>query len=171
MRFATVVRGATTMNTISHILVPTDFSACSDQAIAFARKLGCDLSAVVHLLHVMEEPFITPGSYQVHLPDTPARREARYTQARRWLGRTATALNDIGVRTTTEVRSGRPVDEILKAATDYGADMILMGTHGRSGLAHLLAGSVAEAVLRTSSCPVLTVREQPALETPAGAAA
>ena len=159
------------MNRISHILVPTDFSASSEQAIAFAGKLGRDLAAVIHLIHVMEEPFVTPGSYQIHLPDTPARREARYAQARRWLGRTANVWNDMGIRTTTEVRSGRPVDEILKASIDYGTDIIVMGTHGRSGLAHLLAGSVAEAVLRTAGCPVLTVREQPAADTRAGAAA
>ena len=66
---------------------------------------------------------------------------------------------EAGVRLTTEVRIGNPTDEINAAAIDYGSDLIVMSTHGRTGLPHLLLGSIAERVLRTAPCPVLAVRQ------------
>jgi nucleotide-binding universal stress UspA family protein len=145
--------------TIHHILVPTDFGVASDHAVACARTLAASFGATIHLVHVLEEPFVTPGAYQFHLPDTPTRREERYQQAQRRLTRIAGALDDRGVSTTIETRGGIAVDEIVKSAVDYGVDLIVMGTHGRSGLQHLLIGSVAEQVVRRASCPVLTVRD------------
>jgi nucleotide-binding universal stress UspA family protein len=145
--------------TIREILVPTDFSLPSDHAVACARTMAAGFAATIHLVHVLEEPFVTPGAYQFHLPDTPARREERYQQAQRRLTRIAGKLNDHGMLTTVEVRGGIAVDEIVKAAVDYGADLVVMGTHGRQGLQHLLVGSVAEQVIRRASCPVVTVRD------------
>jgi nucleotide-binding universal stress UspA family protein len=145
--------------TIRHILVPTDFGLPSDHALACARTLASSFGATIHLIHVLERPFVTPGAYQFHQPDTPARREERYQQAQRVLRRIASTLDNCGVSTTIETRDGDAVDQILKAARDYGADIIAMGTHGRSGLQHMLTGSVADQLIRRAACPVVTVRE------------
>ena len=143
---------------IRHILVPLDFTTDQDGVITLARTLAGSLGAVVHFVHVLAEPYVTPGAYQFHLPDTPERRERRYNQARVRMRVAAEMFNEHGITTTVEARGGIPVDEIVDAAIDYGADLIVMGTHGRSGFQHLLAGSVAEQVIRRARCPVLTVR-------------
>ena len=143
---------------IRHILVPLDFTTDQDGVITLARTLAGPLGAAVHFIHVLEEPFVTPGAYQFHLPDTPERRERLYNQARVRMCTAADALTELGITTTIEARGGTAADEIVDAAIDYGADLIVMGTHGRSGFQHLLAGSVAEQVIRRARCPVLTVR-------------
>ena len=144
--------------TIRHILVPVDFTAISDRIVDFARTVAAGVNAEVHLVHVLEEPYASAGSYQFHLPDTPARRERLYTQARSRLGLLADEMRVKDIDTTLEVRSGSAIDEIIKAAIDYGADLIVMGTHGRSGLQHLLTGSVAQEIIRRAPCPVLAIR-------------
>ena len=144
--------------TIRHILVPVDFTALSIRVGAFARTVGGSLNAEVHLLHILEEPFTSAAPYEFHLPDTPARRERLYTQARERLSTIAEELRANDVEATTEVRIGSATEEIVKAAIDYGADLIVMGTQGRRGLQHLLTGSVAEDVIRRARCPVLMVR-------------
>lgn len=144
--------------TIRHILVPLDFTAVSGRVVDLARAVAGPLDAKVHLLYVLEEPFTAAAPYQFHLPDTPARRESLYTRARAKLSIIAEQLHAEGVRTTIEVRSGSATEEIVKAALDYGADLIVMGTQGRRGLQHLLTGSVAEDVIRGASCPVMTIR-------------
>ena len=144
--------------TIRHILVPLDFTAVSGRVVDFARAVAGDLDAKVHLLHVLEEPFTATGPYEFHLPDTPARRERLYAQARAKLTSIADELRRQNVQATTEVRGGRATEEIVKAAIDYGADLIVMGTRGRRGLQLLLTGSVADDVIRGACCPVLTIR-------------
>jgi universal stress protein A len=146
---------------ISSILVATDFSDSSDGALAHAATLAASLNVPIHLIHVLEEPFVTSGPYEFMLPDTPDRRERRYQLAHARLAEMRRPLEHAGIRTTIEVRSGTPTEGITSAAVDYGADLIVMGTHGRSGLQHLLLGSVAERVIRTARCAVLTVRAAP----------
>jgi nucleotide-binding universal stress UspA family protein len=146
--------------TIQHILVPTDFSDASSHAVSYAAALASSLHARVHLVHVLEEPLLTPGPYEYPLPDMPARRERLYQQALADLSEVASTFGG-DVVVTSEVRGGAATDAILNAAVDYGADLIVMGTHGRTGLLHLLAGSVAERVTRLARCPVLAVRPQP----------
>jgi universal stress protein A len=143
---------------ISSILVPTDFSEASEGAIAHAATLARSLRVPIHLIHVLEEPYVTSGPYEFLLPDTPNRRECLYQQAHARLADIRPSLLRLGIHTTIEVRSGTAIDGITSAATDYGAGLIVMGTHGRSGLQHLLLGSVAEQVIRTARCAVLTVR-------------
>jgi nucleotide-binding universal stress UspA family protein len=144
--------------TIRHILVPVHDGPESDDAVTLARTLAAAFGAAVHLVHVIEHPLVTPGPYQFHLPDTPERRERAYNAACARLRRVADMLRGHGVWATIEARSGVPADEIVEAAIDYGADLIVMATHGRSGLQHLLSGSVAEQVMRHARCPVVTVR-------------
>jgi universal stress protein A len=147
-------------STVQNILLPTDFSACSQRAIEYASALARKLGAAVHLVHVLEEPFTTKGAWEFHRPDTPELRERMYQDCRARLATVADKLHDDNVsQVTTEVRSGTPTDAIVAAAVDYGADLIVMATHVRSGLPHLLLGSVAERVIRHARCPVLAVRE------------
>lgn len=144
------------------ILVPTDFSPASDRAIAVASTLAGTLGASIHLVHVLEEPFVTHGSYELRLPDTPARRERLYDEARWKLRGIAARLQDGRLPVSVEVRVGDATGQIVASAVDYGTDLVVMGTHGRTGIEHLLLGSVAERVIRLAPCPVVTVRESTA---------
>ena len=141
------------------ILVPTDFSTASAPAMEYARMLAERFGAALHLLHVVEDPYAAaawPGAY-ASMPDLRERLTAEAEQ--RFEGITA-SLSDL--ETATEVVVGLPAKTIVDVAATRGADLIVMGTHGRSGVAHLLLGSVAERVVRMAICPVLTVRERAA---------
>ena len=155
--------------TIQNILLPTDFSPCSQRAVEYAAALARKLGAAVHLVHVLEEPFTTKAAWEFHRPDTPELRERMYQDCRSRLAQVAAQLHAAVPQVTTEVRSGTPTEAIVAAAVDYGADLIVMATHGRSGLPHLLLGSVAERVIRHARCPVLAVRESGAARMHAGA--
>jgi nucleotide-binding universal stress UspA family protein len=143
------------------ILVPHDFSASADHAAAIARDEAKLRGAKLVLLHVIELP------YQLQ-PETVIVQDATGAPVnlREYALRSADAhVHDIaqgfvrgGVQTTPVIRFGNPVDEILKVIDEHRVDLVAMGTHGRTGLAHLLVGSVAERVVRTSKVPVLTVR-------------
>lgn len=143
--------------TIRHVLVPVDFGPLSAKIVDFAGVIGGSLHAEVHLVHVVEQPFMTTGPYEFLLPDTPARRERSYAQARARLAVLAEDLRLNGLVATTEARNGAASDEIIRAAVDYGADLIVMGRGERGGVQHLLGGSIAEQVSRRVDCPVLTV--------------
>jgi nucleotide-binding universal stress UspA family protein len=145
--------------TIQKILLPIDFSVPSERAAGYAATLARSLGASVHLVHVLEEPFMTHGPWQFHLPDTPELRDSLYAERRSRLAVVAESMGVTPDRVSTEVRAGRVADGIQAAAADYGCDLIVMATHGRSGLPHLVLGSVAEDVIRHARCPVLAVRE------------
>jgi len=132
---------------IRNILVATDFSPFSEQAIRAAAALARHFGATLHLLHVVHHA------------------EERAAVLDR-LGEIAEAEAD-GVPFTASVAVGRPASEIVRYAVREQMDLIVVGTHGRTGLAHVVMGSVAEAVVRTALCQVLTVR----LRVPAGAPA
>ncbi len=144
----------------SRILVPTDFSPASDAAVHYARALAETFGATLRLLHVLEDPaastaFVADG-YAV---DTPDIREALLTHARKCLARALPLTDRARFHVTSEALVGMPAATIVDYAAATGANLIVMGTHGRTGLAHLLMGSVAEHVVRTAPCPVLTVRQ------------
>ena len=145
------------MSQISTILVPTDFSPASllatDYAIDMARRYG----ASIELLHVMEDVFmsVAPEGF-VDVPGLRARVKADAEEQLTMAGRRCAAAD---VPVTATLRSGHPVVVIVEHANAAAPDLIVMGTHGRSGLAHMFLGSVAERVVRTAPCPVLTVRE------------
>lgn len=88
------------------------------------------------------------------LPVAPENYQAELREKLRRLN-----AGEIGVRVRHRLVEGQPVDEILRLAKETGCDLIVMGTHGRTGLGRMLMGSVAEKVVRTASCPVVTVRE------------
>jgi nucleotide-binding universal stress UspA family protein len=136
---------------VRRILVPTDFSPGSDDALAHARELARGLGAEVLVLHVSAAMGSLPGS-------ALARRERRAAERR--LDAAVAALRATGVRADRRVRGGMPAEQILRAAATGGADLIVMGTHGRRGVARLLLGSVAEEVASRARCPVLTVHPE-----------
>jgi nucleotide-binding universal stress UspA family protein len=139
---------------LERILVPIDFSDCSVDALEYAVQVARRSGASIRLLHVLE-----PVSYGLDftLLHVSKRDHMREMMGQR-LSDLAKALSAAQVPTDVELRGGLPSDSILDGAKMMPADLIVMGTHGRRGLSHTLSGSVAEAVLRKSSCPVLTVR-------------
>ena len=140
----------------SNILVPTDFSPGSRLALEYALALARRLDARVHVLHVVEDPAITGMWTEAYL-DIDALREEREADARR-LMRAFLTMTGAG-EASSEIAAGPVPETIAACASDHTADLIVMGTHGRTGLVHALVGSVAERVIRTAACPVLTVRE------------
>lgn len=146
------------------ILHPTDFSACATHAEQFAVRLARDSRGEVILFQaVVEAPLYGEGLLNM--------REAQrvYDAQRKWAEETLEAragqLREAeGIAVRWAVQVGAPFEEIVKVAEAEGVDMIVMGTHGRSGLNRLLLGSVAERVIRLAPCPVLTVRQPEAKE-------
>jgi nucleotide-binding universal stress UspA family protein len=139
---------------LERILVPIDFSDCSLDALEYAVQVARRSRASIRLFHVLE-----PVSYGLDfsLLHVAKREKIREVIGERLSG-LAKALAAAQVPTDVELHGGLPSDSILDGAKTMPADLIVMGTHGRRGLSHTLSGSVAEAVLRRSSCPVLTVR-------------
>jgi nucleotide-binding universal stress UspA family protein len=138
------------------ILVPTDFSMGSRLAVDYALELARKLGASVHLLHVVEDPSVA-GLFTEAYVDMALIRKERRCDARHRMNGLLTQLG--GPRVTDEIAAGQVAETIAGIAADRGVDLIVMGTHGRTGIAHVLVGSVAERVIRIAGCPVLTVRE------------
>jgi nucleotide-binding universal stress UspA family protein len=136
---------------IGTILHPTDFSEHSENAFRLACALARDYGARLMLLHVLPPPLVVYGGGPVVGEPEPTREEM--TQRLRQLEAQAR-----GIRVDSQVMEGETVEMILRAASETHSDLIVMGTHGRTALARLLLGSVAEAVLRQALCPVLTVK-------------
>jgi nucleotide-binding universal stress UspA family protein len=133
---------------LMRILVPTDFSAPSDAALAYARMLANQFDAALHLLHIAENPFLRA---------TVADRRSIEEAPGRWLEERLTDDDRRRGAVTVVENSDEPANEICQYAQSANIDLIVMGTHGRTGLARLVLGSVAEAVVRAAPCPVLTV--------------
>ena len=144
--------------TLDHVLVATDFGAAASAAIEYAATLAQRSGARLHLVHVLEEPFVASGPYEWHLPDTPSRREDRYQRALARLSKDAAAVGD-AVAVTIEVRSGEVTRSIAQAAIDYGAGLIVLGTRGRAGLRHFFDGGTTARLQRLTGRPIMTVRD------------
>ena len=143
------------------ILVPHDFSSSANHAVAIARDEAKAHGAKLILLHVIDLPTaIKPDT--VIVPDETGApinvKDYAIRQAEEHLADLSARIAKDGVTAQTFIRIGKPEDEIVKFANENGIDLIAMGTHGRTGLAHMLVGSVAERVVRSSKCPVLTIR-------------
>jgi nucleotide-binding universal stress UspA family protein len=139
---------------IKKILVPTDFSSYSDQAVDYAAMLAKAFKARIVLMHV-PEPYPYTVTDTLNLVDY-GRGLDKIAQS--LLGNLRKKLTAKGFAVTTHLASGIAYREIVEKAELEKADMIVMGTHGRRGIDHLLLGSVAEKVVRFSGCPVVTVR-------------
>jgi nucleotide-binding universal stress UspA family protein len=140
----------------THILVPTDFSEPSDAALEYARFLAAKFGSTLHLLHVVEVPIMV-GS-EIYIAESPDVEAALVEQARKRLAERVLPADRGRFNATSEVVTGATAPAIVEYATQQHIGLIVMGTHGRSGMAHLLMGSVAEKVVRSAPCPVMTVR-------------
>lgn len=140
------------------ILVPVDFSSNSTRALDYAHILATRFEASLHVIHVCEVPALTTGSMDAYAIAYSNWSQQLGDEAERELVKLVPKL--AGVPVTTEVLFGNPARAIVTAANGRQADLIVMGTHGHGPLMHALMGNVAERVVRTAPCPVLTVREQ-----------
>lgn len=142
---------------VKTILVPVDFSAGSDAAVEWAQALASCFGARLVAVHVVDTSAsaMIGGPGGVLAPPPPA---TMYDELRREAREAMDRLSARLAGAETMIREGSPRQEILNAARETSADLIVMGTHGRTGLAHLLFGSVAEHIVRHAPVPVFTVR-------------
>jgi nucleotide-binding universal stress UspA family protein len=157
----------------THILAATDFSTLGNQAVAQAFEESVHHQATLSLIHVLQHP----DTEAYHVRGPRGEREALaadlgvplssprapVTIRRDYVEEALTQLRDLVPNSFTgtwdvAVESGNPADEIVRVAQERNVDLVVMGTHGRTGLAHVLLGSVAEKVVRSASCSVLVVR-------------
>jgi nucleotide-binding universal stress UspA family protein len=141
---------------LDRILVPTDFSDCAQQALTYATELAKRFEAELHLLHAVQPPVTVyahaaPLPEEVMHPEKPAQKELEEIEV--------PGAEQLG-QVQRHIRTGAAFVEIVRFAKEQDVDLIVIGTHGRSGLTHVLLGSVAEKVVRKASCPVLTVRPE-----------
>ena len=148
------------MSTIAlrHILVPMDFSDCSVAALRYGFALAERFDAHLHLLHAVQSPFEQPWAAEVYAVSQAdfekTAREESDTRLARMLEESGRKADQVTCVTTI----GPPFLAIVNYAKEEPIDLIVMGTHGRGAIAHLIIGSVAENVVRRAPCPVLTVR-------------
>lgn len=144
------------MINLKRILVPTDFSECSDAAVRYGLELARKFGASLHLLHVIQDPATQPWAaegFAVPLLDV----------IEQWQKDARTRLEtliptDDRAKAVFSCTIASPFPEIIRYAAANDIDLIVMGTHGRGGVSHMLLGSIAEKVVRRAPCPVLTVR-------------
>ena len=144
------------MITLQKILVPTDFSDLSQQALEFALSLADRFRAKLYLMHVWElamtGSLLPPEPY----PELVMTEEQKAGEEH--LTKVTNELKASGFDVEPVFVFGKPYMEIVKAATDLDVDLIVLASHGRSGVSHLLLSSVAEKVVRLAPCPVFTVK-------------
>ncbi|MGE3540935.1 MAG: universal stress protein [Candidatus Tectimicrobiota bacterium] len=144
-----------------HILIPLDRDAQAEQTLAYAIPLAVALQAAVTLLHVVEAPVFQgwgdnfPLESVVDLP-SPLHCDA---EVQCFMGEKLGRVRAAGLRGHSVILTGTPFQMIVNVAQARSTDLIIMGSHGRTGLRHLMLGSVAERVVRLAPCPVLVVRE------------
>lgn len=138
---------------LRRILYPSDFSEFSARGLPYAASLCREFGATLVMLHVAEIPVVLPE----FLPDSVSTLDANMEKhARETLDRMGEGLE--GVNVEAQVQTGVPYREILRVVHEHEIDLVVMPTHGRSGIAHVVFGSVSEKVVRSAPCPVLTVR-------------
>jgi nucleotide-binding universal stress UspA family protein len=146
------------MIALTHVLVPTDFSDASEAALKYGKAFAGAFGASLHIVHVIEEPYGQPWAVEAYGFSLASLQDEWIKEAQ---ARIATAVTDeekAALRAVTATVLGHPVMEILRYADEQRIDLIVMGTHGRGPLGHMVLGSVAERVVRRAPCPVLTVR-------------
>jgi nucleotide-binding universal stress UspA family protein len=147
------------MLTLKTVLVPTDFSEASESALRYGKAMAEAFGASLHVVHVMEDLLAHAWAAEVYVSSMPQLRDEIEKESRQRLGGLLTDTEQKKFRAEAALLAGNPFLEIIRYAKTHGVDLIVMGTHGRGPIAHMLLGSVAEKVVRKSPCPVLTVRE------------
>lgn len=147
----------------TRILVPTDFSEPSNAALDYAKTLALRFGGSLHLLHVVDDSAVSSicaaGGYVPDFPDVSSSVTRGEVESR--LQGLLSETERERLRATSTVVYGPVSTTIVDMAGDMANDLIVMGTHGRTGVTHALLGSVAERVVRLASCPVLTVHARP----------
>jgi universal stress protein A len=148
------------MSQFKKILVPVDFSPSSKLALEYALSLAERFDGSVHVLHAWEVPAYLRPDLTVWSGEVSATlADHAHAEAERGMLQFLADAKVVGRRNvTSQIASGAPYVTILSLAEEGKFDLIAMGTHGRTGLSHLVLGSVAEKIVRHSKCPVLTVR-------------
>jgi nucleotide-binding universal stress UspA family protein len=144
---------------LKRILAPTDLSECSAAGLKYAAALAERFEAELILLHVAQDFDVALAATELGFPPPERLRQELTEHARKQLANLPGGSWSIRA-ITREVRWGNPWQEITTFAKEIDADLIVVGTHGRTGLSHLFLGSVAERVVRAAPCPVLTVRPE-----------
>ena len=137
------------------ILIPTDFSESAENASLYALSLAEKYGSKIYVVHVIE-PFTYTSDLGIDMGDQYQVMEAT---AKRFLDDIVTSIKEKNIDVEGILLSGEPFVEIIKYAKQEQVNLIIMSTHGRSGIEHMLLGSVAEKVVRKSPCPVLTVKK------------
>jgi len=143
------------MISIKRILVPTDFSEPGRTALLYAVEFADQFGAAVDLLHVIDS--VPAGALLSYRPIEELRQSLR-VHADEQMGKLHTEWSEHNFPVTKVIVDGHPFVEIVRHAKENEVDLIIMGTHGRGAIAHMMLGSVAEKTIRKSPCPVLTVR-------------
>ncbi|MCG3178841.1 MAG: hypothetical protein BIFFINMI_01171 [Phycisphaerae bacterium] len=146
------------MINICKVLYPTDFSELSEAALNYALHFARDYEATLHVIHVVDEAYqywmnMVPNTMPVGVPPSQDVMKGADETLRKFVDQRVGGQ----VPTVVQVLAGRPWIEIVRYADSQGVDLVVIGTHGRGGLTHMLLGSVAEKVVRKAPCPVLTV--------------
>jgi nucleotide-binding universal stress UspA family protein len=144
------------MINLKTILVPSDFSECSEAAFRYGLELARRFDARVHLLHVVQDPLTQPWAAEGLSAPLFEVVDKWQAEAKERLRASVPAAD--AHRVTVAASVAWPYAEILRYAIENDVDLIVMGTHGRGGVSHMLLGSIAEKVVRRAPCPVLTVR-------------
>ena len=141
---------------IQHIVVPVDFSIFAQEAVEFVIPVAERLEAAVCLVHVLEQ-YVYVSSVQGFTLRSAADKDEQ-TRTSDQMAKLIQMFHERSLQATSKIVEGMTDGQIVKAAADIHADLIVMGTHGRTGLHHTLIGSIAEKVMRSSPCPVVTVK-------------
>lgn len=142
---------------VNKILVPIDFSDYSKNALKYAAKFAASFNSKIYLIYVIE-PVIYPADFsmgQVALPSIDTEMNTRAKDELEQLAKREIT----GLEVVSLIKTGKPFVEIIETAQEEDIDMIIIATHGHTGIEHVLFGSTAEKVVRKAPCPVLTIRE------------
>ena len=154
------------MATLSRLLVATDYSDCSLTALRAAVSLARRLGASIHVVHVWSAPYFGPEYADLHVGDE---RKSIFSlirdKAAADMEEFVSRVDRLGVPVTTRIESGEPVSRLIDLIREETPDLVVVGTHGRTGPKRWLLGSVAERIVQLSPSPVLTVPQRPDSET------
>jgi len=144
------------MISIKNILWPTDFSEDADHALQYAIEFATRFEATIHLHHVVNVPYMSVA-YEIG-PDVLAARETAENYAKEYLAKKAKEVEAAGVKTEMHLTVGTPFVDITALAKEKKIDLIIVATHGKGAIEHMLMGSTAERIVRKAPCPVLSVK-------------
>lgn len=145
------------MKTFDKILTAIDFSENSELAFDYAVTMATQFNSELTIMHVINEPVDLRGFYVPHISFEQLEKEIEEGAAKMMETFCSTKLGSF-TNYKSVIVSGIPYEEITRKADEIGASLIILGTHGRTGLDHILFGSTAERVVRSAACPVMTIR-------------